>query len=139
MAPENTTPDDEVESQGVQLDLLSGARLQQMTTMEKIRFIIDSVKDRNIVILEEGLTPDEESKLVEVTMSEIDPDGFSGIEIESYPPAQEESSGLMSKLSSSLGRDTSNDQTSLTVIGPSDELQTIQKDESLIQALIKRQ
>jgi len=137
MSAENTTHDDE-ESQGVQLDLLSGARLSKMTTMEKIRFIIDSVKDRNIVILEEGLTPDEESKLVEVTMSEIDPDGFSGIEIESYPPEQEESSGLMDKLSSSLGRKSEPDKTSLTVIGPSDELQTIQKDESLIQALITR-
>lgn len=136
MSQENTTTD---EAQGVQLDLLSGAEIQQMTTMEKIRFIIDSVRDHNIVILEKGLTPDEESKLVEVTMGEIDPDGFSGIEIESYPKPKDESKGLMSKLSSSLGGGSSEpDEASLTVIGPADEIETIHKDESLIQTLIQR-
>lgn len=129
---------DETDAQGVQLDLLSAAEIQQMTTMEKIRFIIDSVRDRNIVILEQGLTPDEESKLVEVTMSEIDPDGFSGIEIESYPKPKEQSKGLMSKISSSLGGSSQSDEASLTVIGPADELKTIHKDESLIQTLVQR-
>lgn len=139
MSQENAPNDDETEAQSVQLDLLSGAEVQKMTTMEKIRFIIDSVRDRNIVILEQGLTPDEESKLVEVTMSEIDPDGFSGIEIESYPKPQEESKGLMSKLSSSLGGGNSkSEETSLTVIGPADALETIHKDESLIQTLVQR-
>lgn len=123
---------------GVQLDLISKARLNELTTMEKIRLIIDTVKERNIVILEEGLTPKEESKLIEVTMSEIDPDGFSGIEIESYPSPEPDSKGLMGKISSSIGRSSSDRSTSLTVIGPSDALETVKKDESIIQALITR-
>jgi len=137
MKEQNITTDET--SQGVQLDLLSAAEIDTMTTMEKIRFIIDSVRDHNIVILEQGLTPDEESKLVEVTMSEIDPDGFSGIEIESYPTPQSQSKGLMSKISSSLGGgNDSQEEASLTVIGPADEIETIHKDESLIQTLVQR-
>lgn len=137
MSQENVQ-NDGTDAQGVQLDLLSAAEIQQMTTMEKIRFIIDSVRDRNIVILEQGLSPDEESKLVEVTMSEIDPDGFSGIEIESYPKPKKESKGLISKISSSLGGSSQSEAASLTVIGPADELKTIHKDESLIQTLVQR-
>lgn len=121
---------------GVQLDLVSTAELQEKTTMEKLRFILDSVKEHNIVILESGLTPDEESRLVELTMSEIDPDGFSGIEIESYPKAEQSSSGFFSKLTS-LG-ESDDPETSLTVIGPSNEMETIHKDESLIQTLIQQ-
>ncbi|MFD1633286.1 DUF2073 domain-containing protein, partial [Haloplanus ruber] len=76
--PEATPPDVD----GVQIDLISGARMENLTGMEKIRLILDGVREGNIVILEEGLSPDEESKLIEVTMTEISPDEFNGIEIE---------------------------------------------------------
>ena len=65
---EATTPD------GVQIDLVSGQRMEGLASMEKIRIILDGVHDGNIVILEEGLTPEEESRLIEVTMTEIDPE-----------------------------------------------------------------
>ena len=70
--------------QGVRIDLISEERLAQMPSMEKIRLILDNVREGTIVILESGLTPDEQSVLIEMTMQEILPDGFSGIEIESY-------------------------------------------------------
>ena len=47
--------------QGVQIDLISADRLEKMTTMEKIRLILDDVIEGNIVVLEKGLTPDEQS------------------------------------------------------------------------------
>jgi hypothetical protein len=99
--------------------------------MEKIRLILDGVRDGNIVILEEGLSPDEESKLIEVTMTEISPDEFAGIEIESYPQ-QESDGGLFSRL---FGRDPPN---KLTVIGPANRIETLHKDENLIRALVTR-
>ena len=64
-----------------------------MTTMEKIRLILDDVMEGNIVVLEKGLTPDEQSRLIEVTMLEITPDGFSGIEMETYSAKDTGSSG----------------------------------------------
>lgn len=131
----DTQQTENLDDAGVQLDLVSTAELQNKTTMEKLRFILDSVKNHNIIILESGLTPDEESRLVELTMSEIDPEGFSGIEIESYPKSQKTNDGFFSKLTS-LGENEP--ETSLTVIGPSNEMQTIHKDESLIQTLIQQ-
>lgn len=117
---------------GVQIDMISGERMDQLTSMEKIRLILDGVHDGNIVILEEGLAPDEESKLIEVTMTEISPDEFTGIEIETYPGTQQSNGGFFDRL---MGRTS---ETKLTVIGPANRLETLHKDETLISALVTR-
>jgi len=120
-------------SDSVQLDMISGERMDELTSMEKIRLILDGVHDGNIVILEEGLDPDEESKLIEVTMTEISPDEFTGIEIETYPGSERSNAGFFDRL---MGRSS---ETKLTVIGPADRLETLHKDETLISTLVTRQ
>ncbi|MFC7097188.1 DUF2073 domain-containing protein [Halobaculum marinum] len=131
--PEATTPDDGDSGDGVRLDLISGARMEGLTSMEKIRLILDSVRDGDIVVLEAGLSPEEESKLIEVTMTEISPDDFSGIEIETYPSTHQPNQGLMGRL---LGKEESPNK--LTVIGPANQIETLHKDEDLISALVSR-
>jgi hypothetical protein len=124
---------DETDSaDGIQLDMISAERMEGMRTMEKIRLILDGVHDGNIVILEQGLKPEEESKLIEVTMSEITPDGFTGIEIETYPGDGNGENGLLGRL---MGRDKPN---KLTVIGPANQIETLHKDETLISTLVTR-
>jgi len=105
----------------VQMDLISAEKLERMTSMEKIRLILDKVKTGKIVVLENGLSPDEEVRLIEITMTEIRVDEFSGIEIESYP-VKKEGSFLNKLLGKSIkGR--------MTVIGPANQLRTIEKDQ----------
>jgi len=104
----------------VQMDLVSGEKLESMTSMEKIRLILDKVKTGRIVVLESGLTPDEEVRLIEMTMTEIRVDEFSGIEIESYPSKKEGSFFDRIFGRSLKGR--------MTVIGPANQLRTIEKD-----------
>jgi hypothetical protein len=120
---------------GVQIDLISGERMNGMTSMEKIRLILDGVHDGNIVILEEGLSPDEESRLIEVTMTEISPDGpdeFNGIEIETYPKSDAADSGILDRIMGNEGTQK------LTVIGPANQIETLHKDKNLISALVSR-
>ena len=119
--------------QGVQIDLISADRLDNMTTMEKIRLILDDVMEGNIVVLEKGLTPDEQSRLIEVTMLEITPDGFSGIEMETYSAKDAGSSGggLFGRLLRKKGTGTR-----MTVIGPANQMKTIKKDKDLISAWV---
>lgn len=116
--------------QGVQIDLISAERLDRLTSMEKIRLILDDVMEGNIVILEKGLAPDEQSKLIEITMREIAPDGFSGIEMETYP-IKDAQGGFLSKL---LGGKRS--ESRLTVIGPANQLKTLKKEKDLISAWV---
>jgi hypothetical protein len=106
--------------------------MEGLTGMEKIRLILDGVRDGNIVILEQGLSPDEESKLIEVTMTEISPDDFTGIEIETYPNPDAGNRGLLDKL---MGRESTQ---KLTVIGPANRIETLHKDENLISTLVSR-
>lgn len=110
---------------GVQLNLISKERLQRMSSMEKIRMILDNVKEGKIVVLESGLTPEEEAKLIELTMLEIDHENFVGIEVESYPYKESFFSKLSGKKS---GR--------LTLIGPANKVKTISKQEDLITAMV---
>ncbi len=104
----------------VHMDLISGEKLEKMTSMEKIRLILDKVKNGRIVVLESGLTSDEEVRLIEMTMTEIRVDEFSGIEIESYPSKKEGS--FLDKI---FGRAIKG---RMTVIGPANQLRTIEKD-----------
>ena len=126
--PEQIEQEGEEPEEGVQLDMISAGRMDEMTSMEKIHFILDGVREGKVVILESGLSPDEESKLIEVTMSEISPDGFSGIEIESYPK-EKPATGILDRL---LGADESK----MTVIGPANQIETLHKDSELISAVV---
>ena len=120
------------EEGGIQIDLISRERMSNMASMEKIRMILDGVHDGNIVILEAGLSPNEESKLIEVTMNEISPDEFNGIEIETYPRSDSANSSFLDRL---MGRE---ETSKLTVIGPANRIETLHKDRNLISTLISR-
>ena len=117
------------ESKGVQLDLISYDMLSDMTSMEKVRMILDRVHNGSIVILERGLTPGEEATLIEYTMTEIE-DDFPGIEIESYP--SEGKKGWLGKI---LGKGIVH-QPRLTIIGPANEIKTISKERDFRSAVI---
>lgn len=116
--------------QGVRIDMISEERLSKMASMEKIRLILDRAREGTIVILESGLTPEEQSALIEMTMQEILPDGFSGIEIETYP-SRRKSGGMFSRF---IKSDPASSR--MTVIGPANQLRMIRKDPDLISAWI---
>lgn len=109
----------------IQVNLVSKEKLKKMSPMEKIRMILENVKEGKVVVLESGLTPEEEAKLIELTMLEIDHENFVGIEVESYPYKE----GFLSKL---LGKKTGR----LTLIGPANKVKTISKREDLISVIL---
>lgn len=107
--------------QDINLELINSSKTDGMGKMEKIRYILDKVKDGKIVVVEGGLTPEEESTLIEQTMMGINED-FTGIEIESYIEP-EQSNSMLSKLFSSF---TSKRIPKL--IGPADKVESVYKD-----------
>jgi hypothetical protein len=121
--------------QGVQIDLISSERLENLTSLEKIRMILEKVINGNVVVLEKGLTADEQSLLIETTMREIKPDGFAGIEMETYSSesaTHQKSGGLFSGL---FGK-KENTSGRMTVIGPANQMKTLKKDKNLISAWV---
>jgi len=114
---------------GIQLDLISESKMANMTSMEKIRMILDSVREGKILVLESGLTPSEQMKLIEMTMTEISPDEFSGIEIETYPSNKRP--GFLARILKK-----NNALTRLTVVGPADKIKTVIKNKDLISTIL---
>lgn len=114
----------------INLELISGSKTESMGKMEKIQYILDKVKDGKIVVVENGLTPEEESTLIEQTMMGIDEE-FTGIEIESYVEP-ERSTSLFAKLTEKF--------TSVKtpkIIGPAEKVESVYKDTEHLKTRIK--
>lgn len=134
MTQNKTQPTDD----GVRIDLMREAQMQGMGSTEKVRYIIDRIRDSHVVVLESGLEPDEQSLLIEMTMTEIDQDEFTGIEVETYPDETQQSNngGLLGRLVERTTQRNTTPDPALTVIGPADQMETLHKDEKQISALL---
>lgn len=121
---------DENLEQGIKINLISSRKLDSMSSQEKLRFILDQVKNGVVLVLERGLTAVEEIDLIKSTMSEIDHDTFIGIEMQSYSPNDLEAGSWFSRI---LGRSR---VPKMSVIGPATLLKPIRKDGNIIQAMI---
>jgi hypothetical protein len=109
----------------VQINMISESKLKTMTAMEKVTLILDEVMRGKVVILERGLDPYEEARLIATTMSKVD-ESFTGIEIQSQP---HESQSALSQLLNGRRR-------RVTVIGPADRMKAVCKERDVISALI---
>ena len=110
----------------IQVNMISASKLQSMSTTDKIGLILDDVVKGRIVILEKGLDPREEAKLIEHTMLRIRDNVFQGIEMQSY--AKEQKPSLWNILRGEKNR--------VTIIGPANRLKTIKKEKDIISTLI---
>lgn len=114
---------------GVKINLISQQKLNEFTSSDRIRFILEEVKNGTVLVLEKGLSPAEEIYLIEQTMSEIDQDTFIGVEIERY--TDDIKTNWLNRILRRTGRTSR-----MTVIGPAHLLKTIHKDNKVIQAMI---
>ena len=111
----------------ISFNLVSRQKLDKFTSEEKLKFIINEVKKGKILVLEQGLTPLEQTSLIEYTMREIEQDTFIGVEMEGLgqdnPSFFQKLFGLTQK-------------PRITLIGPADLLKTVSKDSNMIQTKI---
>ena len=113
--------------EGISVNLVSRQKLDEFSTSEKLEFILKEVQKGKVLVLEHGLTPLEQTELIENTMKEIKEDTFIGIEMEGYG---EDKSSLIQKILGKIKKPR------MTVIGPADLLKTIRKDSNMIQTRI---
>ena len=111
----------------IAFNLISRQKINALTSEEKLNFIIKEVKNGKILVLEQGLTPVEQTSLIERTMKEIEHDTFIGVEMEGYG---EDKPTFFQKL---FGMAKS---PRMTLIGPANLLKMIKKDNDMIQTKI---
>ena len=112
---------------GIAFNLVSRQKLGMLTSDEKLKFILKEVKKGKILVLEYGLTPMEQTNLIECTMREIEQDTFIGVEMEGYG---QDSPSFIQKLLG-VGK-----RPRMTLIGPADLLKMVKKDNNMIQTKI---
>ncbi len=105
----------------IQMEFISSDVLKDMLGGDKIEFILKKIKGNKILVLDGGLSPLEETRLIEETMSKINK-SFRGIEISTLRDKVD--GGIKNKLIKFLGGQTGG----LTVIGPSKLVKKIKKE-----------
>ena len=113
--------------EGIAFNLVSRQKLDEFSSAEKLKFILKEVQKGKVLVLEHGLTPIEQTELIEHTMKVIKQDTFIGIEMEGYG---EERPSFIQKIFGIIKKPR------MTVIGPADLLKTISKDNNMIQTKI---
>jgi len=117
------------------LEIVPYHQIESLTSVGRIRKLLNIAKENKIVLLQGRLSKDEETELIKATMEEID-DVFKGIELAVIDPEKGITGGL-SKLRESVASMLLGDRGGLTVIGPATVIKEIRKDPTKIQLLTK--
>ena len=112
---------------GISFNLVSRNKLHYLSTSEKLKYILKEVKQGRILVLEHGLTPNEQALLIESTMKEINHDTFIGIEMGGYG---EEKINFFQRVFGLIKKPR------MTVIGPAHLLKMVHKDNDMIETMI---
>jgi len=105
----------------LKMDFLSSDALISRSSMEKVSMIVDRVKSGDLLVIEGGLSPQEEAELIETTMREIDIENFVGIEIYTLEKDKTSLFGLSKK--KTVG---------LTIIGPANIMSAVKKKSNFL-------
>jgi|Deesub1362A_J573_1020465.scaffolds.fasta_scaffold00051_146 hypothetical protein len=115
---------------GIQVDFISSESLRSKGSVEKINMILEKIKNNVIVVLEDGLTPVEETELIEATMREIDTEDFHGIE---FYRMDHKTTRLRDKIADYI----SGRKSGLTIVGSARIVEAIRKEPDYISMLAK--
>ena len=105
----------------IQIEFITAEVLAGLSVQEKMSYVLEHVKEDKILVIEEGMSPLEETALIKATMEEVS-QKFPGIEVSTLREKTEE--GIKEKLIRLLGGRIGG----LTVIGPSRIIREIKKD-----------
>ncbi|HSU72712.1 MAG TPA: DUF2073 domain-containing protein [Candidatus Binatia bacterium] len=113
----------------VTIQLLPYNEIKGLTSVGRIRKILNIAKENKIVMLQGRLQKEEEAELIKVTMEEINKE-FRGIELAVVNPNN--NGGFVDSVASVL----LGNRVGLTVIGPASVVKQIKKDPHKIELLM---
>jgi len=120
----------------VTLQILPYAEIEHLSSLGRIRKILNIAKENKIVLLQGRLKKDEESELIKTTMEEIDKN-FKGIELAVLYPNEKKDKNVVDSIKSSIVNSLLGDRQGLTIVGPASIVKEIKKDPSKIELLTK--
>jgi len=119
----------------VTLQIVPYSEIEGLTSVGRIRKLLDVAKENKIALLQGRLKKEEEAELIKATMEEVNKD-FKGIELAVLDPTEEQTGGLGAIRKGFLNIMLGNRQ-GLTVIGPANVVKQIKQDPTKIELLTK--
>ena len=113
------------------LQFVPYSEIEHLDTDERIKKLLDIVKERNIVLLQGRLKLTEETRLIQETMEQINKE-FKGIEICTIYPADKEMEAVK-KIKKEFFRLVLGNRDGMTIVGPSSVIKEIKRDPNKIQ------
>jgi hypothetical protein len=122
----------------VTLQLVPYAEIEPLTSVGRIRMLLNIAKQNKIVLLQGRLKQEEEAELIKATMEEIDK-AFKGIELAVINPGMTNVKNMtgLQKLRNNFATALLGDRQGLTIIGPATVVRKIKKDPHKIELLTK--
>ncbi|MDP6293661.1 MAG: DUF2073 domain-containing protein [Candidatus Woesearchaeota archaeon] len=109
--------------------------IEKLSSLGRIRKLLNLAKDNKIILLQGRLRPDEEKELIKATMEEINKE-FKGIELAVIDPRDRVKDGLQKFKYDMMGL-VLGMQTGITIIGSANVVKKIKRDPSKIELLTK--
>lgn len=116
----------------ITLQIIPYSEIEHLSSVGRIRKILDIAKENKIVLLQGRLKRDEEKELIKATMEEINKD-FKGIELATFDDMAEEN-GMKKMLAGWL----LGDRVGMTIVGPASVVKEIKQDPSKIELLTEQ-
>ncbi len=117
----------------VTLSFVPYHEIESLSSLGRIRKLLNIAKENKIVLLQGRLKKDEEKELIKTTMEEINSD-FKGIELATIESGGDHDKGVLRKTLANL---LLGDRQGMTVIGPASVVKEIKRDPTKIELLTK--
>lgn len=115
----------------VTLHFVPYTEIESMSSIGRIRKLLNVAKQNKIVLLQGRLKQEEETELIKTTMEEINKE-FRGIELAVINPSQASLAGF-NKIKNDVISFILGDRQGLTIIGPANVVKAISKDPDKIE------
>lgn len=109
--------------------------IEKLTSIGRIRKLLNAAKENKIVLLQGRLNPDEEKELIKVTMEEINKE-FKGIELAVIDPRDRVKDG-MQRFKYDVVNLLMGQRSGMTIIGSANVVKKIKRDPSKIELFTK--
>ncbi len=119
----------------VTLQIIPYSEIEGLSSVGRIRKLLNEAKENKIVLLQGRLKREEEAELIKATMEEINKD-FKGIELAVLNPNIGKMEGFQ-KFKNAMINTILGDRQGLTIIGAASVVRSIKKDPNKIQLYAK--
>jgi hypothetical protein len=122
---------------GLTIHFMPYSEIVNKDSIERIKLLMKHVLDNKIVILQGKLKPDQETRLIENSMTLIgNIKGFQGIEVATIS-GENTSENLFEKIRYNLAKILVGEKDSITIIGPASIVKEMKRDPSQIELLLQ--